>query len=121
MASMNSFRDVLSCPFCKRPIGEAEEIVSRFGDVITGGKCECGAVYVYDRSGHNMGDAYVDALNLAYDGDMDKAWSSVPGQDYEILELNYNVRKNKFGRESTSRGKISPGYLFILVREKGAD
>jgi len=103
----------LRCPFCERPIEEPKEIMSRFGNTFTGGACECGVVYVYDRSGHNMGDAYVDILTLAYDGDIEKGWNMTPNEDYEIIELTYNTRRHKFGRETVSRGKPSPSFLFI--------
>lgn len=108
---------ILRCPFCDTPIGEPEEIMSRFGNTITGGRCACGTVYVYDRTGHNMGDAYVDVLNLACDGDLEKAWSLVPNEDYEILELTYNTRRHKFGRETVSRGKLSPSFLFVRLKK----
>lgn len=108
----------LRCPFCEAPIQEPKELMSRFGNTFSGGNCECGAMYVYDRSGHNMGDAYVDLLTLAYAGDLDKAWSMTPNEDYEILELSYNTRRNKFGRERVSRGKTSPSFLFIRIKDK---
>jgi hypothetical protein len=70
-----------------------------------------------------MGDAYVDILTLAYDGDIEKAWSMTPNEDYQIIELTYNTRRNKFGRETVSRGKPSPSFLFIRVKigEKAGD
>lgn len=110
---------MLECPFCRRPIGEPQEITSRFGSTFSGGKCDCGAVYVYDESGHHMGDAYVDALELAYDDDLDRAWSCTPGEDYEIIELSYDRRRNKFVRDVTGgRGMTVPAFLFLLVKEE---
>jgi hypothetical protein len=108
---------ILRCPFCDMPIEEPEEIMSRFGNTITGGRCACGTVYVYDRTGHNMGDAYVDVLNLACDGDLEKAWSMTPGEDYDILELTYNTKRRKFGRETGSRGRPSPSFLFVRLKK----
>lgn len=108
---------ILRCPFCDNPLEEPKELKSSFGSTINGGRCACGAVYVYDRSGHNMGDAYVDALNLACEGDLDKAWIMTPGVDYEILELTYNSRRHKFGREAVSRGRPSPGFVFVRLKK----
>lgn len=108
--------NILRCPFCERPLGEPEEKMSRFGNAVSGGSCECGAAYVYDRSGHNLGDAYVDVLDMMCNGDMDRAWSLTPDEDYEIRELTYNSRRNKFGRDSVSRGKPSPVYLFVRMK-----
>ena len=110
--------NVLRCPFCERDLDEPQEIMTRFGNMVSGGKCECGAAYVYERSGHNIGDAYVDVLGLACDGDMDKAWTLTPEEDYEVKELSYNTRRNKFGRESLSRGKVGPVYLFVKLKSK---
>jgi len=42
---------------------------------------------VYDGSGHNVGDAYVDGLTLACNDDMEKAWSMTPGEDYDVREF----------------------------------
>lgn len=109
---------MFECPFCRRPLGEPEEITSRFGSTFSGGRCDCGAVYVYDESGHNMGDAYVEALGFAFDDDLDKAWNMVPGEDYEIIELNYDKRRNRFVREVIGgRGIGMPVFLFLRVKE----
>jgi hypothetical protein len=108
---------ILRCPFCDRPIEEPREIHSRFGNVIIGGTCSCGAAYVYDRTGHNMGDAYVDVLHLASEGDLDRAWGMTPGEDYDIVELTYNTRRHKFGREAVSRGRPSPGFIFVRLKK----
>ena len=108
---------VLRCPFCDNALEEPKEIKSRFGSTVTGGSCACGAVFVYDRTGHSMGDAYVDAVNLAYDDDPEKGWSMTPGEDYELLELTYNSRRHKFGREAATRGRPSPGFIFVRLKK----
>jgi hypothetical protein len=108
--------NILACPFCERPLGELEEIMTKFGNVISGGRCECGAAYVYDGSGHNVGDAYVDGLTLACNGDLDKAWSMTPGEDYDVKEFAYDRRKNRFSSESEGRGRRSPVYLFVKLK-----
>jgi hypothetical protein len=64
-----------------------------------------------------MGDAYVDVLTLVCDGDLDKAWSMVPDENYEIIELTYNTRRHTFGREAVTRGKPSPGFLFVRLKK----
>jgi len=104
---------ILKCPFCSRPIEEPAEIRTRFGNTFTGGRCECGAVYVYDRSGHNLGDAYVDGLTYACNGDAGRAWSLTPDVDYEIVELGYDTRRKRF---SDARRK-TPTFLFIQIKD----
>ena len=110
---------LLNCPFCSRPLDPPVEIKSRFGSSFEGGKCGCGAVYVYDSTGHNLGDAYIDALGLVCDDDMEKAWSLTPDKDYTVLELGYDRRRNKLGGDPKPR-KNSPVYLFILLNKPGA-
>lgn len=116
-AGRRDHNTVLGCPFCERPLGELQEILSKFGNVINGGRCECGAAYVYDGSGHNVGDAYVDGLTLLCNGDLDRAWSMTPDEDYEVKEFNYDARKNRFSSESLGRGKRSPVYLFVKLKK----
>jgi len=76
------------CPFCDRPIDRPKEVEPRRLGDFDYGVCECGAVYVHDVTGHNLGAAYIEALGFACDDDWDLAWSLAPGEDYEdaILE-----------------------------------
>jgi len=104
---------ILECPFCNKPLEEPIEIRTRFGNTFTGGRCECGAVYVFDRSGHNLGDAYVDGLLYACGDDADRAWSLTPDVDYEIVELGYDTRRKRF---SVARRK-TPTFLFIQIKD----
>ncbi len=117
MSRYDEDSSILRCPFCDGPIEEPKDMRSSFGSIFAGGKCACGAVYVYDRSGHNMGEAYIDVLNLACDGDLDKAWGMTPGEDYDITELTYNARRHKFGREASTRGRPTPGFIFVRLKK----
>ena len=110
--------NLLRCPFCERPISSPDEIKTRFGSSFEGGKCECGAVFVYDRGGHTLGDAYVDALGLLCGDDWEKAWSLAPGEDYEVIELGYDSRRRRFGGEPRRRAN-SPVFLFLKIKGGG--
>jgi hypothetical protein len=46
------------------------------------GRCECGAVYSCDPTGHNIGSAIVETLVLACDNNWDFAWDLLPEDDY---------------------------------------
>ena len=46
------------------------------------GRCECGAVYSCDPTGHNIGSAIVETLVLACDNNWDLAWDLLPEDDY---------------------------------------
>ncbi len=112
----NANESLLNCPFCSRPLDPPAEIKSRFGSSFEGGRCECGAVYVYDSTGHNLGDAYIDALGLVCKDDMERAWSLTPDKDYTVLELGFNRRRNKLGREP-KRNNNSPVFLFLQLNK----
>ncbi len=111
--------DALRCPFCEAPLVDPQEVKGPFGNVFSGGRCTCGAFYVFDRTGHNMGEAYVDLLGLACDGDMNRAWSLDPEKDYEMRDLTYNTRRNKFGAEAIGRVGRTPVYLFLKMKQCG--
>jgi hypothetical protein len=113
--------NILRCPFCERPLAPLEEIMTRFGNTVSAGRCACGTAFVYDGSGHNIGDAYVDCLTLATNGQVDNVWSLVPGEDYDILEMNYDQRRNRFSSEATGRGRRSPVYLFVKMKDRSED
>ncbi|OCC16500.1 Methylated DNA-protein cysteine methyltransferase [Dissulfuribacter thermophilus] len=71
------------CPFCDRLIEPPAELEpKRLGDFAYG-KCDCGAVYVYDVTGHNLGAAFVEALGYGCNFDWDLAWGLLPDEDYK--------------------------------------
>ena len=83
------------CPFCDSPIDRPEEVEPRRLRDFDYGACKCGAVYVHDITGHNLGAAWVEALGFACNDDWDLAWSLAPGEDYEdgLLE-NYDIESH---------------------------
>lgn len=103
------------CPFCDRLFDRPHEIRARLGNEFSGGKCECGAVYVFDRSGHNLGQAYVDALNFACEGKYDNPWDLIPGEDYEEVLLYYDWRAYSF---TDKRQRSAENICFILLKKK---
>lgn len=108
--------NLLKCPFCARLVGMPEDIKTPFGDVLEGGSCDCGAVYVYDRSGRKLGEAYADALVVAYDWDYDAAFSAPEG-DYEEAVIRYNARIRRFlSGEGDFRDRS--GKFYFIRRKK---
>jgi hypothetical protein len=51
----------LQCPFCENPLAGPVSISTDTLE-ISGGICTCGAVFIYDRTGHNLGATLMDAL-----------------------------------------------------------
>lgn len=109
---------ILRCPFCDGIPGVPTDISTPFGDEIEGGNCKCGAVYVYDRTGRKLGEAFTEALVLAFDWDYDAAFSAPEGS-YEEAVIRFNPRVRKFLEgEGDFRDRSS---RFYFVRRKRAD
>lgn len=111
---MSRGREKAPCPFCGRTIEAPKQIKTALGDII-GGRCECGAVYVFDRSGHNLGQAFVDALNFACEGKFDNPWELIPGDDYEEVLLHYDKRAHILKERG---GRAQENICFILLKKQ---
>lgn len=96
----------LQCPFCGsfliRPVDIELKTVE-----LTGGICTCGAVYAFDRTGHNLGEIYLNALTFLCRGDIDRAMSLGP-EDYDDVDCDYDYQMNMVdARSLTGRtGKL---------------
>lgn len=94
------------CPFCGQKVGRATDAIERKMHEFKVGRCECGAVYSCDPTGHNIGSAIVETLVLACDNNWDLAWDLLPEDDYltgrveDYDELTHQVvnTKNMDGR-----------------------
>lgn len=94
------------CPFCGQKVGRATDAIERKMHEFKVGRCDCGAVYSCDPTGHNIGAAMVETLVLACDNNWDFAWDLLPEDDYltglvedydELTHLVVNT-KNMDGR-----------------------
>lgn len=107
---------VLRCPFCDRIPGVPTEIPTPFGDTVDGGNCECGAVYVYDRTGRMLGEAFTEALVLAFEWDYDAAFSAPEGS-YEEAVIRFDPRIRQFlAGEGDYRDRC--GRFYFIKRKK---
>ncbi len=110
-------RRVLTCPFCGRVPEEPHKINMRFGET-TGGRCECGAVYAYDETGHLLGEAFNDALTLLYGEDYEAAQSASEGA-YQEEMISFDRRLGRYFRGNEAAGGIGglldrrPKYVFL--------
>lgn len=76
------------CPFCGELFGRPPEVdPKREGDFYKW-PCSCGAIGAYDVTGHNLGDALMEAIALAYDDDWEKALAMEPDKNYEIRYID---------------------------------
>lgn len=104
-------RRPLQCPFCNNFLSPPVDIKIKSIE-ITGGICRCGAIYALDRTGHNLGEIFMDALIFLCQGDIDKAMS-LNLEDYETVDFDYDLYANLIGKARMGRtGKL------IFLRRK---
>ena len=102
----------LQCPFCDNFLIAPVDIKTKTIE-LTGGICRCRAVYVLDRTGHNLGEIFMDALTFVCKGDIDKVLSLSP-DDYDTVEYDYDMHANTVGRRSKT-GKLCK-LLFVKLK-----
>ena len=111
---------MLRCPFCLTVMRRIWDIETPFGVTHEGGKCPCGAVFLRDRSGKNLGELYSDTLVFAYDWDFDAAYS-VEEDQYEEAIVRHATGSGKFFLGEGERNDRGPKFYFLrrldLVQE----
>lgn len=101
--------EVAKCPFCNEFFKEPERMETEMGECI-GGKCSCGAVYCFDPTGHNVGEAYLDALVLAYGED----WGGVADDAYSEAVFAYDARTHRLTPVKETRRPDSSGKVVFI-------
>ncbi len=102
------------CPFCKGDINPPQEVKTETGG-FTGGKCKCGAVYVLDPTGHNVGEAFADALSYACAEGSAEFGSPGEGGNYLEAVFNYDLRTHKSWEVKDIRRDYSGKIIFIKM------
>jgi hypothetical protein len=100
------------CPFCRRHIVRPETTSTEFGEVLSG-KCKCGAVYVCDPTGHNAGEAYMEAMAMAK-GDWDIGLMD-EDMDYQTGDIDYDL-KNHMRLYSAGVGETRGKLIFVKLK-----
>lgn len=98
------------CPFCGYVVARPEGRKTEFGEVLAG-VCPCGAVYVCDPTGHNTGEAYMEALALAKG-----AWdigALNEESDYRTEDMDYDLKTHQ---RMYSRGQSSMSGRLVFVK-----
>jgi len=103
------------CPFCGENVGKPVEPAQRKLGEFAIGRCQCGAVYACDETGHNVGAAMIEALVYACNDDWDLAWSLVPEDDYLTGRLeNYDAETNQVVESRNLDGRAVRGVLYFV-------
>ena len=79
------------------------------------GNCECGAVYVGDPTGFNIGAAMAECLVYACNDNWDLAWDLLPDQDYLTgLIEDYDEVTHQVVETRNLDGRIIKGVLYFI-------
>ena len=107
----------LRCPFCKTELARPTEIVVGPGEKAQGGRCACGAFYLIDPTGKNVGEITAQALGMAAEALAMDISELQPGYDYEDVVLSYDWRTH---RSSGVGGGYMDGHgrLYIIRPKK---
>ncbi len=107
------------CPFCGMDVDRAEDAVQRKMTEFPVGSCECGAVYVCDATGHNVGSAMVECLVYACNDNWDLAWELIPEDDYLTGRIdNYDEVTHKVVDSRQLDGRWVRGVLYFVRLHK---
>lgn len=104
------------CPFCSHKIEQPQELSSRKIIEFPLGLCkQCGAVYAYDITGHNMGSAFIEALLFACNEDDYLAFSLSHGDDYtDAVVGNYDIVTHTVVSEKIYNERFVRGALIFV-------
>jgi hypothetical protein len=104
------------CPFCKTEIARPVEVEGGQWYEFSGGYCRCGAVFVLDPTARNGGAAFLQALLMTSEGDMDRALGLSEGEDYDVGYVEkYNVNLHRLDPNSFAT------LYFIRLRGQAGD
>ncbi|MBV5316983.1 MAG: PBS lyase [Desulfobulbaceae bacterium] len=107
------------CPFCGMDIGRPTDGAQRKMREFPMGVCECGAVYVAEATGHNIGAAMVECLVSACNEQWDLAWDLVPEEDYLTGTLDdYDDVTHQVVAKRNLDGRAVRGVLYFVRLHK---
>lgn len=92
------------CTFCEADLRRPEPLAGEVADGVLGGTCSCGALYLVDPTGKNVGTVMAQALTMAADRLGKKVSELDPERDYEDDVLSYDARTHR------SIGRVT-GYM----------
>lgn len=103
------------CPFCGQNVGRPSHAPVRKMNEFPVGRCQCGAVYSCDATGHNVGAAIVETLVYACDDNPDFAWELMPEDDYLTGRIeNYDENAHQVVATKNIDGRSVRGVLYFV-------
>lgn len=103
------------CPFCGQKVGRATHAPIRKMTEFPVGRCQCGAVYTSEATGHNIGAAIVETLVYACNDNADFAWELMPEDDYLTGRIeNYDEKLHQVVATKNVDGRAVSGVLYFV-------
>ncbi|PIE56543.1 MAG: PBS lyase [Desulfobulbus propionicus] len=107
------------CPFCGLEVARPDFAKERKLNEFPFGTCECGAVYVSEATGHNIGAALVECLVAACHQESDLAWELVPEEDYLTGRVeDYDEQTHQVIAKRNLDGREIRGVLYFVRLHK---
>ena len=104
------------CPFCGAAVLRPVQLEGGTWYDFAGGFCDCGAVFALDPTARNGGAAFLQALVVVADGDMDRAMGLGEGEDYDVGYVqNYDSHQHRL--DPNAFGTL----YFVRLRAGGQD
>lgn len=104
----------VACPFCESRVPRPTKLPE--ADQFVGGRCQCGALYVFDETGREGGQILVEGLAILCDGDLDRAMGLSAGRDYEVKDLGYRARSHSVEPKALGHGGFGRPKLYFFRR-----
>jgi len=103
------------CPFCGVDVDRPRMGTIRKMSEFPMGRCQCGAVYTGDATGHNIGAAMVECLVYACNDNWDLAWDLEPETDYltDLIE-HYDEVSHQVVETGNLDGRRIKGVLYFV-------
>ncbi len=115
MSSKTEYQLKPWCPFCGMDVGRPTFGQERKMREFPMGRCECGANYVAEATGHNVGAAMVECLVNACGGNWDLAWDLLPEDDYLVGQIDdYDEVTHQVVQKRNLDGRAVRGVLYFV-------
>ncbi len=112
-------RSAPRCPFCDAELQRPSDMVISEMEKVQGGTCTCGALFLLDPTGKNVGTVMVQALGVAAELLKKKMIEMAPGQDYEDAVLSYDWRTHRSSGDGGYPDGMGRLYVIRIKKEGG--
>ena len=105
------------CPFCGTELKRPVDMELSTGEIVPGGWCSgCGAIFLVDPTGKNVGEVMMQALGIVSEKMQKDMADLAAGEDYDDAILNYDARLHR--SPGASRSAMDRYGRMYLVKMK---